>query len=134
MHGLTTETSITILGYTRDTAHVRISSPHDRDFCHYSDCQHASKVYLIQPMHPFHRSTIPLFHHSTIPIPLNPDTPKLDIESAYRLIPVHADDRPLLGMCWREKTYIDSALLHNPSAVCLHSLVLGAPMTRKSSK
>ena len=34
---------------------------------------------------------------------------KFDIESAYRLIPVHADDRPLLGMCWREKTYIDSA-------------------------
>jgi hypothetical protein len=35
---------------------------------------------------------------------------KFDIESAYRLIPVHPDDRPLLGMWWREKTYIDSAL------------------------
>ena len=35
---------------------------------------------------------------------------KFDIESAYRLIPVHGDDRPLLGMRWREKTYIDSAL------------------------
>ena len=31
---------------------------------------------------------------------------KFDIESAYRLIPVHADDRPLLGMR-REKTNID---------------------------
>ena len=35
--------------------------------------------------------------------------PKFDIESAYRLIPVHADDRPLLGMR-REKTNIDLAL------------------------
>ena len=31
---------------------------------------------------------------------------KFDIESAYRLIPVHADDRSLLGMR-REKTNID---------------------------
>ena len=31
---------------------------------------------------------------------------KVDIESAYRLIPAHADDRPLLGMR-REKTNID---------------------------
>ena len=34
---------------------------------------------------------------------------KFDIESAYRLIPVHADDRPLFGMR-REKTNIDLAL------------------------
>ena len=34
---------------------------------------------------------------------------KFDIESAYRLIPMHADDRPLLGMR-REKTNIDLAL------------------------
>ena len=30
---------------------------------------------------------------------------KFDIESAYRLIPVHADDGPLLGMR-REKTWL----------------------------
>ena len=35
---------------------------------------------------------------------------KFDIESAYRLIPVHPDDRPLLGMIWREKLYVDTAL------------------------
>ena len=35
---------------------------------------------------------------------------KFDIESAYRLIPVHPDDRPLLGMMWREKLYVDTAL------------------------
>ena len=35
---------------------------------------------------------------------------KFDLESAYRLIPVHPDDRPLLGMRWRDKLYIDSAL------------------------
>ena len=35
---------------------------------------------------------------------------KFDIESAYRLIPVHPDDRPLLGMMWRDKFYVDTAL------------------------
>ena len=35
---------------------------------------------------------------------------KFDTESAYRLIPVHPDDRPLLGMRWRDKLYIDAAL------------------------
>ena len=28
---------------------------------------------------------------------------KFDIESAYRLIPVHPDDRPLFGVMWRDK-------------------------------
>lgn len=35
---------------------------------------------------------------------------KLDIESAYRLIPVHPEDRPLLGMRWEGKLYIDTTL------------------------
>ncbi len=35
---------------------------------------------------------------------------KLDLESAYRIIPVHPDDRPLLGMVWQGKVYIDTAL------------------------
>lgn len=35
---------------------------------------------------------------------------KFDIESAYRLIPVHPEDRPLLGMRWRDRLYIDAAL------------------------
>ena len=35
---------------------------------------------------------------------------KFDIESAYRIIPVHPDDRPLLGMKWRGHIYIDTAL------------------------
>ena len=34
---------------------------------------------------------------------------KFDIESAYRLIPVHPEDRPLLGI-WRDKLYVDTAL------------------------
>ena len=36
---------------------------------------------------------------------------KLDVESAYRIIPVHPTDRLLLGMVWKDKLYIDSALL-----------------------
>ena len=35
---------------------------------------------------------------------------KFNIESAYRLIPVHPDDRPLLGMMWRDKLYVDTTL------------------------
>jgi len=35
---------------------------------------------------------------------------KVDIESAYRLIPVHPQDRPLLAMQWEGKIYIDPML------------------------
>ena len=35
---------------------------------------------------------------------------KVDIESAYRLVPVHLDDRPLLGLRLGDKLYIDPML------------------------
>ena len=35
---------------------------------------------------------------------------KLDIKSAYRLIPVHPQDRALLGIEWRGAHYVDGAL------------------------
>ena len=35
---------------------------------------------------------------------------KFDIESAYRTIPVHPDDRKLLGMSWKGKVYVDATL------------------------
>ena len=35
---------------------------------------------------------------------------KVDIESAYRLIPVHPDDRPLLGFQWRGSVFSDAML------------------------
>ena len=35
---------------------------------------------------------------------------KLDVESAYRIVPVHPDDRPLLGVQWRGAIYIDAML------------------------
>lgn len=35
---------------------------------------------------------------------------KLDIKSAFRIVPVHPEDRNLLGMEWRGKRYIDMAL------------------------
>ena len=34
---------------------------------------------------------------------------KIDIEHAYRNIPVHTDDRPLLAMEWHNDLYIDTA-------------------------
>ena len=35
---------------------------------------------------------------------------KFDVESAYRLIPVHPDDRPLLGMKWKDQLYVEAVL------------------------
>ena len=35
---------------------------------------------------------------------------KVDIESAYRLIPVHPQDRPLLAVKWGRKIFIDAML------------------------
>ena len=35
---------------------------------------------------------------------------KLDLESAYRMLPVHPEDRPLLGMKWKGQVYVDKAL------------------------
>ena len=35
---------------------------------------------------------------------------KLDIKSAFRLLPVHPGDRHLLGMAWRNQVYLDTCL------------------------
>ena len=35
---------------------------------------------------------------------------KLDIKQAYRMVPVHPDDRRLLGMTWGGRVYVDKAL------------------------
>lgn len=35
---------------------------------------------------------------------------KVDIKSAYRLVPVHPDARPLLGVMWKGVYYIDAML------------------------
>lgn len=35
---------------------------------------------------------------------------KLDLESAYRVIPVHPADRRLLGMEWKGEVFVDTAL------------------------
>ena len=35
---------------------------------------------------------------------------KLDLQSAYRVIPVHGEDRHLLGMRWNGRIYLDTAL------------------------
>lgn len=35
---------------------------------------------------------------------------KVDTESAYRLIPLHPDDRPLLVMEWEGQIFIDPML------------------------
>ena len=35
---------------------------------------------------------------------------KMDIKSAFRVVPVHPDDRMLLGMMWDGHYYVDSVL------------------------
>ena len=35
---------------------------------------------------------------------------KVDIKNAYRLLPVHPEDRLLLGMEWQGQVYVDTAL------------------------
>ena len=35
---------------------------------------------------------------------------KLDVESAYRIVPIHPEDRQLLGMEWKGNLYVDTAL------------------------
>ena len=35
---------------------------------------------------------------------------KIDIKSAYRIVPVHPEDRSLLGMMWDEGLYVDAVL------------------------
>ena len=35
---------------------------------------------------------------------------KLDLKAAHRSVPVHPDDRPLLGTRWEEAIYMDTAL------------------------
>ena len=35
---------------------------------------------------------------------------KVEIKSAYHIVPVHPDDHPLLGMMWEGNLFVDSAL------------------------
>ena len=35
---------------------------------------------------------------------------KMDIKQAYRIVPIHPQDRPLLGMKWQESIYVDKML------------------------
>ena len=35
---------------------------------------------------------------------------KMDVKSAFRIIPVHPADRHLLGICWNESLYVDATL------------------------
>ena len=35
---------------------------------------------------------------------------KMDLRNAYRILPVHADDHPLLAIRWGQATYVDTAL------------------------
>ena len=66
---------------------------------------------------------------------------KVDIEAAYRLIPIHPHDRPLLAMRWDGQVYIDPMLPFGlrsapksfnvvADALCWHLHRLGIPLIR----
>ena len=40
----------------------------------------------------------------------NAQLAKIDVKEAYRIIPIHPEDRPFLGLCWRDQVYIDCQL------------------------
>ena len=40
---------------------------------------------------------------------------KVDTKNAYRMVPVHPDDRPLFGMIWDEALHVDASL---PFGLC----------------
>ena len=35
---------------------------------------------------------------------------KVDLQNTYRMVPVHPDDHHLLGLCWEEEVFIDTAV------------------------
>ena len=45
---------------------------------------------------------------------------KVDIESAFRIIPVQASDWPLLGIKWQNKFYFDKVLSMGGRSICFH--------------
>ena len=43
---------------------------------------------------------------------------KIDVEHAYRNVPIHPSDRRLLGMTWEGKVFVDTVLATLRSKVC----------------
>ena len=52
---------------------------------------------------------------------------KVDLKSAYHIVPVHPQGRHLLGICWEDKRFVDQALQFGlRSAPVLFSVVADA--------
>ena len=54
---------------------------------------------------------------------------KMDICQAYRNVPVHLEDQPLLGMEWKGTVYVDSALPFGLHAAPLLFTAVGDALT-----
>ncbi len=86
-----------------NAAHLMFSnnSEHtDIEYCNFSI------IYLV-------KCKINCLHHTVFPLPQLTDwfhRRKMDIMQAYRQIPVHPQDRRLLGMAWDGKVYVDTTL------------------------
>ena len=62
---------------------------------------------------------------------------KVDLKSVYRLVPVHPDDRHLLGICWKGNTFVDQALPFGlrsaPKLLQMLSVAEGQPVSNPLS-
>lgn len=55
---------------------------------------------------------------------------KVDIEHAYRNVPVHVEDRSLLGMSWQGKVFVDTVLPFGLGSAPMQDLFLTIGCTR----
>ena len=73
---------------------------------------HGESVYDAIPVDPCHMHYSSVLDAAALVRHLGRGTvlAKIDLLHAYRIIPVHSDDHPLLGIKWEQDTFIDTAL------------------------
>ena len=83
------------------------------DLSHPSNC--SVNDYIPKPLCSLKYITIDDAIHTILKYGQHSFLAKVDIKSAFRLIPVHPTDRHLLGMLWCQQVYIDKCL---PFSLC----------------
>ena len=52
---------------------------------------------------------------------------KIDVKEAYKIIPVHPEDRSFLAVCWRDSVFVDCQLPFGLASAQLYSVPRGRP-------
>ena len=80
-------------------------------------------------LYSFHYTTVEIVASEAAALGLGALIAKVDIESAYRLVPVHPDNRSLLGLRLGDKLYIDPMLCERAlSTLVSNCMELGIPL------